>query len=187
MEILCFFFLKMLTEIQIVVLSSLFLRDTFSKAPEDNTRDPDLRTPPSLGPGAEPCLWQLRSALGRWRPRRVCFSALLFPSCSFFFLSSLPSQVTYGNLVDLQFFPGPGQCSANPGRAPFFAPKFRIDFLKVFSPFLPPFLITFWSFFLLIYVPFSRPIFGSCSFFRYSSFFDFLLFRRTLAHPYSTA
>ena len=26
-----------------------------SKAPEDNTRDPGLRTPPSLGPGAETC------------------------------------------------------------------------------------------------------------------------------------
>ena len=46
---------------------------TFRRASEDNTRQPDLRSPPSLmAPERNRCLWQLRSAPGLGRPRRVC-------------------------------------------------------------------------------------------------------------------
>ena len=61
----------------------------------------------------------------------------------------------------------------------------RANFWTVFSSFWPPCLITFWKVFLRFYTPFSRPIFEEFLY-RNSSFFDLLLFRRTLADPYST-
>ena len=62
---------------------------------------------------------------------------------------------------------------------------FSERFFMFFHCFVPPFWDDFGMVFLLIYLPFSSPIFGRFSY-RISSFFASLLFRRTLADTRST-
>ena len=141
MGILCkiIFWGEMLTEIPIVVF--FFVWNTFNKAPEDNTRDPNRRTPPSLraqsGTLAAGNLDPLRA---RRRPGRVSIRRGLPFSTSPFTLHLLRSFFCFSSvrcsfiLLICMFFGTCGKVSA-PGLVVVRTIVFHFLFASIFYRF----------------------------------------------------